>query len=357
MYTVIGLMSGTSIDGLDMACCKLWNVDGKWQYEIIVAETIEYDREFSKKLIDTIHLPATELLKWHNQYGTWMGNQVTDFIKKHQIEVDLVASHGHTIFHQPNDGLTFQLGSGQHLANACGLKVVADFRTNDVALGGQGAPFVPIGDSMLFRQYDVCLNLGGIANMTFWKNEKTIAYDISPINMLFSYILRDSDLPYDDNGRLASMGCVFDPLFEKLNQLEYYRQAYPKSLGYEWFESEMIPVVSAYKLSIHDQLATAVDHVSEQIASNIKSAFSGSENTKVLVTGGGSHNGFFIKELQNKLGENCTLEVGSNILINFKEALIFALMGVLRMEGIPNCIASVTGAKNDSCSGVLFLPQ
>jgi anhydro-N-acetylmuramic acid kinase len=357
MYTVIGLMSGTSVDGLDIACCLLWHSDGQWQYKIKVAETVSYDAAFAKKLIDTIHLSATDLLKWHNHYGTWTGQKVAQFVKKHGLKVDFVASHGHTIFHQPNDGLTFQLGSGQHIANACGLQVVADFRTNDVALGGQGAPFVPIGDSMLFRDYEVCLNLGGIANMTYWKNNSTIAYDISPINMLFSYILRDSGMPYDDNGKLASVGCVFDRFYHQLNDLEYYKQPYPKSLGYEWFAAKMIPIVDAYRLSVADQLATAVDHVSEQIAANIKVAVAGNTNAKVLVTGGGAHNGFFIETLQQKLGTDCQLEVGSELLINFKEALIFALMGTLRMEGQPNCLASVTGAKNDSCSGVLFLPQ
>jgi anhydro-N-acetylmuramic acid kinase len=357
MYTVIGLMSGTSVDGLDIACCSLWHNDGQWQYEIKVAETIVYDDSFAKKLVDTIHLSATDLLKWHNQYGTWMGQQVADFIQKNKLKVDFVAGHGHTIFHQPNDGLTFQLGSGQHLANACGLQVVADFRTNDVALGGQGAPFVPIGDSLLFRNYDVCLNLGGIANMTCWKNNSTIAYDISPINMLFSYILRNSGMAYDDNGQLASAGCIFDPFLDQLNRLEYYQQPFPKSLGFEWFSAEVMPIVDSQKLSVADQLATAVDHVAEQIAANINKVVAGNTNAKVLVTGGGTHNGYFIDTLQQKLSADCQLQVGSELLINFKEALVFALMGVLRMEGKSNCLASVTGAKNDSCSGVVFLPQ
>lgn len=177
-HKIIGLMSGTSLDGLDLAYCIIREKEGNYNFEIAETRSISYSKEMKEKLKNSIYLKADELLVFHNAYGTWLGEQTLQFIQDKQLEVDAIASHGHTTHHQPENGLTFQIGSGQHLANAAGVKTVCDFRTNDVALNGQGAPLVPIGDRLFFGDYDFCLNLGGISNVSFEKNGKRIAYDI-----------------------------------------------------------------------------------------------------------------------------------------------------------------------------------
>uniref|UniRef100_UPI003593132A anhydro-N-acetylmuramic acid kinase n=1 Tax=Pricia sp. TaxID=2268138 RepID=UPI003593132A len=231
-YEILGLMSGTSLDGLDLAFCHIWPSGTKWKFKIKETKSVSYAPEMQSKLRDSIFLPAEELLSFHNSYGTWLGEQSKSFIDEHALNVECIASHGHTTHHRPEMGLTFQIGSGQHLANASGQKVICDFRTNDVALGGQGAPLVPIGDTLFFGEYDFCLNLGGIANVSFDRDGQRIAYDIGLANMILNHITRKNGLDYDKGGKLASSGRVNAELLKKLNNLEYYRLPYPKSTGY-----------------------------------------------------------------------------------------------------------------------------
>ncbi|WP_299184392.1 anhydro-N-acetylmuramic acid kinase [uncultured Aquimarina sp.] len=354
-YKVIGLMSGTSLDGLDIAYCHIKKHEDSWTFSIVNTENVAYSEDFKNKLKNTVDLSSMDLLAFHNIYGTWLGKQVTNFINKNSITADFISSHGHTVFHQPEIGLTYQIGSGQHIANTTNLKVICDFRTNDVALGGQGAPLVPIGDQLLFNKYDFCLNLGGISNISFDFNEKRIAYDISPANMLLNLICNSIDLEYDDRGKIARTGELIEELYNNLNDLSYYRDPYPKSLGYEWFVDKIAPIIKRFNEPIENLLYTSVYHITEQITKAIKST--GKEKSSLLVTGGGAKNDFLIEILQQKLQNHATVIIPDENVIDYKEALIFAFMGVLRELNEINCLQSVTGARKDSSSGIIYYPR
>lgn len=355
-YNVLGLMSGTSLDGLDLAYCHILKNGDQWEFELKETKSVSYSPEMLVELKDSIFLSADGLLSLNNGYGSWLGEQAKLFIKEKSLDVDCVASHGHTTHHQPENGLTYQIGSGQHLANASGHRVVCDFRTNDVALGGQGAPLVPIGDTLFFGQYDFCLNLGGISNISFDVKGKRIAYDIGLANMILNHITRKINLNYDKGGELARRGDLNPEMLKRLNALKYYLLPYPKSIGYEWFVEDVAPIVDSTEDSTENLLHTAIHHICEKVAMQIKLNTNQSLQT-VFVTGGGALNDFLIETLQEKLGAQTKVIVPSKTLIEFKEALVFALMGVLRLEQKINVLSSVTGAKRDSSSGVLFLPN
>lgn len=349
-------MSGTSLDGLDLAYCHFWEKEGKWDFEIRQCANVSYNETLYDQLKNAIHLSEERHLKLHKEYGAWLGEQAKDFIEKHRLELDFIASHGHTSHHRPEDGITFQLGDGQELANAAGRQVICDFRSLDVQLGGQGAPLVPIGDHLLLSEYEFCLNLGGISNISFQKEGRRIAYDIGMANMPLNYLTAKINLKYDEGGKLARSGKLIPNLIEKLNALEYYGLPYPKSTGYEWFSSEVKPLIDSTAAPTQDVLHTLIHHNCEQIAYAIKKeAFK--NGSRLLVTGGGALNNFFINTLQEKLGKTCTVVVPPKKFIEYKEAMVFAFMGVLKQLGEINVYASVTGAKKDSCSGKIFNPE
>lgn len=355
-YKVIGLMSGTSLDGLDIAYCHISKTLDRWEYKIEQTQSVAYTSEMKENLKKSIFLSADELLILNNTYGQWLGDQVKIFIKENNLPVDFIASHGHTTHHQPDNGLTYQIGSGQHLANESACKVVCDFRTNDVALGGQGAPLVPIGDKLFFGNYDFCLNLGGISNVSFEKNGKRIAYDIGLANMILNHITHKIDLQYDKRGQLASTGKINKSMLQQLNALEYFELPFPKSTGFEWFTQKVVPIIEATEDSIENLLHTSIHHLCEQITIQVKANTNTTKPT-LLVTGGGALNDFLVETLKKKLGMNIEVVVPSKKLIENKEALIFALMGALCLEREINVLSSVTGAKRDSSSGVVFFPN
>lgn len=355
-YNVVGMMSGTSLDGLDMAYCQFWKHKAQWEFEILATKSISYTREMQNELKDAIHLSAEKLLQLHNEYGSWLGENAQAFIVENNLEVDFIASHGHTSHHRPKLGLTFQLGSGQHLSNTSGYKVICDFRSNDLSLGGQGAPLVPIGDRLLFSEYDFCLNLGGISNISFESKGSRIAYDIGLANMILNYITRKIGLDYDENGALAKSGTINPSMLKKLNDLNYYLLPHPKSIGYEWFLEEVVPIVEATKDSTENLLHTAVHHICEKIAQQV-ALNAGQRSQKLFITGGGALNPFLVNTLREKLDTEIELVVPDKKLIEFKEALVFGFMGVLRSEREINVLKTVTGAKRDSSSGVIFLPN
>ena len=355
-YRVLGMMSGTSLDGLDIAYCHFWQKDGVWDFEIRQCTTISYDDALYTQLKKAIDLKEAEHNKLDVQYGTWLGQQAQKFVDQHQLEVDFIASHGHTSHHRPEEGYTFQLGDGQALANAAEKKVICDFRTLDVQLGGQGAPLVPIGDALLLGNYDFCLNLGGISNMSFQKNGKRYAYDIGMANMPLNHVTEKIGLAFDAGGKLARNGTLIEELLAKLNALPYYQISYPKSTGYEWFSSEVMPLIAHSRVTTEDLLHTLIHHNCEQIANAIK-AEQPKQGSRVLVTGGGALNDFFMQTLEQKLNGICALSVPPKKFIEYKEALVFAFMGVLRELDIPNVLRSVTGALKDSCSGVVYTPK
>ena len=355
IHKVLGLMSGTSLDGLDLAYCHIWKKHDRWKFEIKETRAISYDINMRARLKNSIDLRADELLIFHNTYGSWLGKQAREFIEEKKLDVDIISSHGHTTHHQPQQGLTFQIGSGQHLANVSRHKTVCDYRSNDVALGGEGAPLVPIGDLLFFGKYDFCLNLGGIANVSYEYEGKRIAYDIGLANMILNHITQKIGLPYDENGKLAIKGSINTNLLEGLNQLEYYKLPFPKSTGYEWFVEKVVPIIDSTKDTTENLLHTAVHHICEQVALQIKTKAIKDQST-LFVTGGGALNQFMMELLQSKLAPTVSLVIPSKKLIEYKEALIFALMGILRMEQEINVLKTVTGASKDSSSGVVYLP-
>ena len=356
VYKVLGLMSGTSLDGLDMAYCHLWEKDGHWNFSIEATKEVPYSDERREYLKNAIYLSEEDHAQLHKDYGVWLGQQSKMFMDDLGEEIDFIASHGHTSHHRPEDGVTFQLGDGQLLANTSGKQVVCDFRTKDVSLKGQGAPLVPIGDKLLFHEYDFCLNLGGISNISFEKDGQHIAYDTGLANMPLNYITHKMGLEYDENGNIARSGSLDHELLNKLNSLAYYQLPYPKSTGYEWFTGEIVPLIEASNSSNEDLLHTFIHHNCEQIAIDVLK-HKGQSKSKLLATGGGALNQFFMDTLQDKLGPDIEVIVPNKTLIGYKEALIFALMGVLRLEGKTNVLKSVTGATSDSCSGEVFFPQ
>ena len=281
-------------------------------------------------------------------YGKYLGEQVLVFAKKHNIQPDFVASHGHTIFHRPEERYTLQIGDGQELAKACGFTVINDFRSEDVSKGGQGAPLVPIGDKLLFGNYEMCLNIGGIANISYDENGKRIAYDLCIANQALNYMAQMKGLGYDKDGELARKGEVDHSLLKKLNNLPFFLQEPPKSLGREFFETYQKDLLK--DLSVEDLLATFVEHIALQIALPI----SWLPKAKILCTGGGARNKYLIERLQARTKHEVV--VPEKQIIDYKEALVFAFLGLLRMEGKTNVLSSVTGAESDSCSGKIWEP-
>jgi len=350
-YKTIGMMSGTSLDGLDIASCQFHERNGAWGFELGAAETIDYSNEWIEKLSSAPNLNQKELEELHIEYGVLLGQSVKAFIKQHRLEPDLIASHGHTIFHEPEKGLTFQLGLGSEIAKVSGITVISDFRSKDVSLGGQGAPLVPIGDKYLFGEYAYCLNLGGFANISFDKLGERYAYDICPVNILLNDIAGSLGLEYDQNGEVAKSGSIDYSLLHKLNAIPYYSQQYPKSLSREWYEKNFKMIVESSEISEQDKLRTITEHIAIQICNTIKLQLVTS-NAKVLSTGGGTNNLFLIE----RICEYCDAEIviPDQKMIDFKEAMIFAFLGVLRMRDEPNCLKSVTGATHDSSGGVIF---
>jgi len=348
-YKVIGLMSGTSLDGLDIAYCVFTENKGKWKFNIEVAETISYNEGWKKVLTIEFNKSPLRLFTVHRLYGNYLGSQVTEFIKKHKLSPDFIASHGHTLFHQPKSKLTFQLGNGAEIAANCGLTVVCDFRSTDIALGGQGAPLVPVGDKYLFNNYNYRLNLGGIANISFEKKSKMLAFDICPCNIPLNTLAAKFKKTYDDKGKIAASGKLDNTLLSKLNKLDYFSLKAPKSLGKEWVNKSFMRIVDKSDIPYKDKIRTICEHIAMQISA----AAPYKKGETLLVTGGGAYNTFLMERIKALCPAK--IIIPDNKTVEFKEALIFAFLGVLRMRGEINCLSSVTGARKDSVGGAVYL--
>ena len=349
-WWVLGLMSGTSLDGLDIIYTHIFIENGHYKFSIMACETIPYLKEWEFKLKNAFFESSENIEKLNIDYGVYLGEKVTEFRIKNTIKkIDFVASHGHTIFHKPNEGYTLQIGDGQTISTITGLKVVCDFRTQDVELGGQGAPLVPIGDQLLFSEYAYCLNLGGFANISNDVDGKRIAFDVCPVNIVMNHYSKKIGLNYDDGGKIAQSGIMNPDLLKALDGLEYYKKPIPKSLGFEYVNEIIFPLIDSYQLKVEDVLLTFVNHVVNQISNCLNQQ----KNDLLLVTGGGAFNVFLINELKKTVKNKIILP--ENNTINFKEALIFAFLGVLRTENQVNCLSSVTGAIKDHSSGKIFI--
>ncbi|HSV89219.1 MAG TPA: anhydro-N-acetylmuramic acid kinase [Bacteroidales bacterium] len=367
--SAIGLMSGTSLDGLDLAWCKFVQKPFGWEYKIISSETIEYSKHWEKRLRSATELPGRELLQLHEEYGRFLGATTRKFIKKYDIPPEtIIASHGHTVFHVPENGYTFQAGSGASIAAETGLTVVSDFRSADVALGGQGAPLVPLGDELLFPEYDFCLNIGGFANISFRRDKNRIAFDICPANILINHLVIAARIPgeskikkqnhrrrfltFDPGGSIAKHGNLNAELLKELNELDYYKLTGPRSLGLEWVNENVFPIVDSFAISLEDKLRTIYDHIAMQISSVVKAE---KGKNKILVTGGGAMNLFLLELIKSKSEPEARIVIPSQEIVHFKEALIFAFLGVLRILRRVNTLSMVTGSRYDHSGGAVYL--
>ena len=406
-YKAVGLMSGTSLDGLDIvrvdfncASGSGSTGHGSWSYEIVQAVTIPYSDDWRRILSHSHLLPKRELVQLDRLYGEWIGEQVKEFIGEEQV--DVIGSHGHTVHHLPPangepaighepwamgpdsananakawHGRSVQIGSGQAIAYATGTPVIYDFRQPDLDLGGQGAPLVPIGDKLLFGEYAACLNLGGFMNASWEKNGVRKAGDIGPMNIALNKVAQTVRHEYDPEGQFARKGKVIPELFKKWNALPFFKQPPPKSLGREFTDAHYFPEFEGR--DPYDLLATLTHHAAKQLALNhglwtmnfgprtmnegaskVHGSWSekvhGSRSEVVLATGGGAYNTYFRELVTHYGGHELTLPDPQ--LINYKEALIFAFMAVLKQRGEVNVLSSVTGSARDHASGREAHPQ
>ena len=346
-YHLIGCMSGTSLDGVDLAYVK-FTKDENWSFEILASHTHQYSLSWKRKLASAIILSPAEISKLDIDYTRFLSRQILDFMDQNKIrQLDAVASHGHTVFHQPNKGLTFQMGNLAELADELGCIVVCDFRVQDVALGGQGAPLVPVGDLFLFKAYQACLNLGGFSNISISSNQEVLAYDICAVNTVLNALAQRNNMAYDDRGKMARIGKFLPPFYQELEEINYYSETPPKSLGQEWVNEIVFPIIKSYsEQSTEDLLHTYTHHISDQIVKCLP------DQGAVLLSGGGTYNTYLVELLKQKSKAEIVIPPAS--LIDYKEALIFGFLGLLRLLGSDNCLANVTGARHDHSSGKIF---
>ncbi|MEO8588640.1 MAG: anhydro-N-acetylmuramic acid kinase [Flavobacteriales bacterium] len=348
-YAAIGVMSGSSLDGVDLAWCEFSLDQGGWHFEIKEARTAPYSKDMQHRLLAVMDGSALELARLHRELGWFIGTAARDMLNGRRV--DVVASHGHTIFHKPGEGLTTQIGCGATIASISGSPTVCDFRTKDMALGGQGAPLVPLGEKLLFPGYDGFVNLGGIANVAVHRDGSVTGYDIGPCNMALNLLAQEAGRSFDDGGALAASGKVITNLLDKLDALAFYQLEPPRSLGREWFDDHVRTLIQEPAHPLPDRLRTMVEHIAHWISVEL-----GRNNvSRAMFTGGGAFNACLIDRVRAL--SKTTVELPDRTIIDFKEALIFALLGVLRLRGGPTALASVTGASRDSVGGALYLPN
>ena len=362
VYRVIGLMSGSSMDGLDIVFTELEESGGKWNYRIKAADCYGYNQHWLHQLQNASRLSAYDYLLLHSAYGKLTGELVNRFIEEEQLhhQVQLIASHGHTVFHAPSSGMTSQLGDGATIAAVTGINVVSDLRAMDIALGGQGAPIVPVGEKLLFKEYRYFLNIGGIANISAGTEDAYLAFDVCPANRVLNLLAQTVGKEYDYNGELASAGTIHEPLLTKLNALDYYRQPYPKSLANDFGTLVIFPLIQSYSLTAEDALRTYTEHIALQLGNAIQhiqtTAADGIQ--QMLVTGGGAFNSFLIERLKALLHpQQIEVVIPDSVLVKYKEGLVMALLGILRWREENTVLQTVTGATRSSIGGAVWIGQ
>lgn len=340
-------MSGTSLDGIDLAACTFIHNGDEWTFQLLKALTLPYSAEWEKKLKQLPEASAGEIFETNAALGKMFGELVVEFIKDLPVKAELIASHGHTLFHRPDLGYTTQIGCGAHIAAVTGMNTVCDFRSKDVALGGQGAPLVPVGDHYLFSGYDACINLGGIANISMNKEGRRVAFDIVPVNMALNLLAGRAGLPFDDKGELAKSGRILPEKLSALNQLGFYKTQGAKSLGREWFEQQFLPFLKDGDTA--DLCRTVCEHIADQHALALQHL---PASAKILVTGGGAFNTFLVDKIAEKSKKQ--LHVPEKELVQFKEAIVFAFLGVLNYWGRVNVFDSATGSVKQHVGGAFY---
>lgn len=348
LHTGIGLMSGSSLDGLDLACCEFEESGELFRYRLLASETIPYPASLRNQLESASSKSVSELLDLDHSLGKYYGQWCMDFISRRKIAPGFVASHGHTILHRPEKGYSLQIGNGHDLAAATGLTVVYDFRSMDVAKGGQGAPLVPVGDRYLFGEYDICLNLGGFSNLSYESQGIRLAMDICPVNTILNHYASSLGFDYDLNGQAGRRGKVIPELLKKLNSLRFYRMKPPKSLGADFNTQMVFPLLEESGTDVYNILRTWYEHASFQISEVLNQL----DGSSVLITGGGAKNQFLMELLEKQCRKD--LVIPDEGIVDFKEAIIFAFLGYLKLKGRVNVFGSVTGAGSDSSSGIII---
>ena len=353
-------MSGSSLDGLDISYCQYTTSEEHVNWELLQAETIEYPQKWVTRLGKLPYQDALVFAKTNTYFGHYLGELVNQFIHKHKIDPDFVSSHGHTIFHYPDKRITVQIGDGAALAAITGLPVINDFRTQDIAIDGEGTPLAPAADRYLFPGHDFYMNIGGISNITCNINGRYIAFDISPANQVLNFLAEQLDMDFDRDGEVARSGKMDEKLLAVLNDFDYFEKRYPKSLGNGWIRETFIPTFIRFDSSWEDKLHTATRQIAVQTAKSmqaicLKEGLSKSQY-ELFITGGGALNCYLIECIQeetNKLGITTNIKLPSKSIIDFKEAILMGLLGVLRVENRPNCFKSVTGARRDTIGGAI----
>jgi anhydro-N-acetylmuramic acid kinase len=352
-------MSGSSLDGLDIAYVQLEEVRGRWAYEVLQAICVPYSNEWLPRLKAAGTMPVADFLRLHSAYGRYLGEQVQQFMDKHDLEhkVHFIASHGHTVLHEPNEHSTFQIGEGAQIAAITGLPVISDLRSVDVALGGQGAPIVPIADTLLWGQHDYLLNIGGIANITIKQDGKMFAFDVCAANQILNVLAAREGQPMDIDGNMARSGNLLFDLADQLLADAWCQKPAPKSLSNEAAMATVAVLTIDDKHRTADLLHTATVHIARCIADAIRAYGNIDARATMLVTGGGAFNRFLIEELTQQTAElGVEVIVPEDTTVQYKEAIAMALIGTLRWREEANVLASVTGAVRDSIGGAIWLP-
>lgn len=359
--TVLGLMSGSSMDGLDLAIGRFFTSDqtplfNHFNWKLLDSQTVPLSGKWKDLLRDLPNQSAYSLVESDALFGKWMGQQVNKFLSHTEHTPDLIVSHGHTVFHAPQKGFSTQIGCGAHLSALTGIPVLNNLRMLDIAHGGQGAPLAPIGDIWLFRDYDFYLNLGGIANLSFISEDKVIGFDVVGANQILNRLAQEIDQPYDKDGQLASSGKIIPELLERANAIPYFSKSTPKSLGNDEVAQYWTQLFLNYAGWVEDKLHTACVHIAQSIAQAIRPYTDGNRAYRLLPTGGGAFNIFLMQCISEALSDSAVkmeIKLPDARIIEYKEALLMALMGFLKLKGLPNCLSQVTGAQID-CSGGTF---
>ncbi len=354
-------MSGSSLDGLDIAYCRFSLEGNSWKFDILSTEVIPYPEDWKMEILQLPIANTKSFWETHIRLGHYFGNQLSHFMARNNLQqkVDLVASHGHTVFHFPQQKFTAQIGDGAAIATITNLPVVCDFRSDDIALGGQGTPIVPIGDLLLFKDYRFCLNIGGISNISGKTGKRIVAFDICAANQVLNLLANKLGKEYDADGDLAASGKLNTELLERLNAITFYQQRYPKSLDNSFSREVVWPIIASFEISTEDKLRTYTEHIAMQVATHLQHIFSFekiavSADDKMLLTGGGAFNKFLVSRMAALCG--VTVVLPDDEIVKFKEALVIAFMGVLRLRNERNVLCSVTGASKDSTGGAMYIP-
>ena len=359
VHHIIGLMSGSSLDGLDIAFCRFEFDEspqkGKIEWQIVTSTTIPYPSEWQTRLRQTISMSAKDLLEIDAELGRWMGIEVKKFIQEKNLDIDLVASHGHTVFHYPEKGYSLQIGHGNHLAENCELPVLYDFRMADIAANGQGAPLAPVVDEWLFPEYNFFLNLGGIANIACHTKEGFVGYDVIGANQTLDALAGKLGMPFDKGGQIAEQGIINGKLFDLIQQIDFFDEDYPKSLDNQWVVKNITQPFLAYGETIPNKMATMVELIAQNIGKEINQLIPLAKGKKhqMLVTGGGAHNTFLMNRIRYYCDNTLEIIIPPKEIINGKESLLIALLGLLNLYDIPNSSPSVTGANRNTVGGIL----